>query len=250
MDFRAINKKLKEIDPTTPDQDLHNTSMLAEAAGIDMGVKQQLTESDAGKQGSKEHKDHIDAAFRDAEKAKDKKDKAKEKTNEASKPDFLDVDKDGDKKEPMKKAAKDAKKDGKKDDKKDGMSEKQKKYFGKKNESVEFEDDFGEKVAAKPVAKKITTETMSLSEMMKIVKESGGQQAIDPIDATLWAWAQRVAKSKVEESKQDTFAAVVYENNGGRFEMYDVVEKSLTESKKCDCDDHKDHKDCTDDCKC
>ena len=35
---------------------------------------------------------------------------------EAAKPDFLDLDKDGDKKEPMKQAAKDAKGDSKNDD--------------------------------------------------------------------------------------------------------------------------------------
>jgi len=51
-------------------------------------------------------------------------------TNEA-KPDFLDMDKDGDKKEPMKKAIKD-----KESGKDSGMSDKQKKYFGKKDESV------------------------------------------------------------------------------------------------------------------
>ena len=51
-----------------------------------------------------------------------------------AKPDFLDVDKDGDKKEPMKKAAKEA---GKSKGGKKEMSDKQKKYFGKKNESVE-----------------------------------------------------------------------------------------------------------------
>ena len=57
---------------------------------------------------------------------------------EAAKPDFLDVDGDGDKKEPMKKAAGekgDTKKDGKK-----GMSDKQAKYFGKK-EYVKEEAD-------------------------------------------------------------------------------------------------------------
>lgn len=69
-------------------------------------------------------------------------------------------------------------------------------------------------------------------EMMKLVKESGGQQAIDPMDDILWNWANKVAKAKVEESnKQEIFAAMVYERNGGRFEMYDVVEKGLTEGK-------------------
>jgi len=72
--------------------------------------------------------------------------KAEEKMDEAkgSKPDFLDVDKDGNKKEPMKKAAKEAGKGKKKDDKKD-MSAKQAKYFGKKKSVKEsifenFED--------------------------------------------------------------------------------------------------------------
>jgi len=65
---------------------------------------------------------------------KKKKMAKKEKMEEGSKPDFLDLDKDGDKKEPMKSAAGDKgsdKKDGKK-----GMSAAQAKYFGKK-ESVE-----------------------------------------------------------------------------------------------------------------
>lgn len=44
------------------------------------------------------------------------------KESKKSKPDFLDLDKDGDKKEPMKKAAKDAK-DDKKDNKKDNKKE-------------------------------------------------------------------------------------------------------------------------------
>lgn len=56
---------------------------------------------------------------------------------EAAKPDFLDIDKDGNKKESMKKAAADAKKGGKsgKGGKK-GMSTKQAKYFGKKKKAV------------------------------------------------------------------------------------------------------------------
>ena len=52
-------------------------------------------------------------AYLDKQKAKkgDKKEEAK--GGKKSKPDFLDLDKDGDKKEPMKKAAKDAKEDDK-----------------------------------------------------------------------------------------------------------------------------------------
>ena len=77
---------------------------------------------------------------------------------------------------------------------------------------------------------------MSFVEMLKLVKESGGQQQIDPVDETLWNWAQRVATSKVEESnKAEIFAGMIYERNGGRFEMYDVMaEDGLTESKKKD----------------
>jgi len=191
---------------------------------------------------------------------------------EAAKPDFLDIDKDGDKKEPMKKAAAD--KGGDKKDGKKGMSAKQEKYFGKKNESVEegkgdysakkaragkdigkpgkqFEKiakkagekygskERGEKVAG-AVLKKLrakegvestkamvaeSVETkMSFKDMIKLVRESGGQQAIDPVDQTLWSWANRVAASKVQESqKAEIFAAMIYERNGGRFEMYDVL---------------------------
>ena len=146
---------------------------------------------------------------------------------EAGKPDFLDVDKDGDKKEPMKKAAKDAKKAPmKKDAKKDApkgkkeMSDKQKKFFGKKNEST--------KTAKKTVAESVEVikdpSNLTYKEMIKLVQESGGQQQIDPVDAVLWTWAQRVAASKVEESnKAEIFAGLIYERNGGTFKMFDVL---------------------------
>ena len=74
----------------------------------------------------------------------------RENIQEAGKPDFLDLDKDGNKKEPMKKAAKDAKGGKTKSDDKKGMSDKQKKYFGKKNESIEegsLEEDARELMA-------------------------------------------------------------------------------------------------------
>src|SRR5210317_1020439 len=84
MDFRNIIKKMHELDPTTPGQDLEHYSTLAESTGISLGAKEVVTEA-----------------------------KKEAKVKEAAKPDFLDMDKDGDKKEPMKKAAKDAKKDKK-----------------------------------------------------------------------------------------------------------------------------------------
>ncbi len=136
------------------------------------------------------------------------------KVDEASKPDFLDLDKDGNKKEPMKSAAKS--KDGdKKDSGKKGMSPAQEKYFGKKNESV--------KTSKKVVAESIET-TLSFKDMVKLVQESGGQQQIDPIDKELFNWATRVAKNKLGEGmKADIYAGLIYERNGGVFEMYDVL---------------------------
>ena len=148
---------------------------------------------------------------------KGKKGDDKDSMDESSaKPDYIDIDKDGDKKEPMKKAVKDAKKGKKKTVK----------------ESVEPK--------------------MSFVEMMKLVRESGGQQAIDPMDDVLWNWANRVAVSKVEESaKQEIFAAMVYERNGGRFEMYDVIEKGLNEGKDCNCGPDCECKgNCGSDCNC
>jgi hypothetical protein len=136
-------------------------------------------------------------------------DEAKKKVKESAKPDFLDVDKDGDKKEPMKKAAADKKKGA--PAAKKGMSDKQAKYFGKKavKESVE--------------------QTLSFKDCIKLVRESGGQQQIDPLDKELFSWAQRVASSKFTEGvKQDAFAGLTYERFGGRFALHDV----LSENKK------------------
>ncbi len=143
----------------------------------------------------------------------EKKDKKAKKMDEAAKPDFLDVDKDGDKKEPMKKAAAD--KGGDKKDGKKGMSAKQEKYFGKKNESV--------RTSKKVVAESVETK-LSFKDMVKLVQESGGQQQIDPVDKELFNWASRVAASKLGEGmKAELYAGLIYERNGGVFEMYDVL---------------------------
>lgn len=145
------------------------------------------------------------------EKAKAKKEK---KMDEGAKPDFLDLDKDGDKKEPMKGAAK-SKGGDKKDGDKKGMSDAQKKYFGGKNES---------KAQSKKVVAESVETKLSFREMMNLVVESGGQQQIDPLDQELFAWAQRVAKTKLGEGmKAEVYAGMVYERMGGRFEMYDVL---------------------------
>jgi len=149
------------------------------------------------------------------EKAKDKKQEVKE----GSKPDFLDIDKDGDKKETMKKAAAD-----KGDDKpagKKGMSDKQAKYFGKKNESKMMPE--GKK---RPVKESVEPK-LSFKQMVQLVQESGGQQQIDPLDKSLFNWATRVATSKLGEGmKAELYAGLIYERNGGTFEMYDVLSEA------------------------
>jgi len=154
----------------------------------------------------------VEAKKKEAEKKSVKGKKAEEKMDEAkgSKPDFLDVDKDGDKKEPMKKAAKEAGKGGGKEDSKKGMSAKQAKYFGKKK-----------------TVKESVEPKMSFRDMMKLVVESGGQQQIDPLDKELFAWATRVARNKLGEGmKSEVYAGLVYERMGGRFDMYDVLSEN------------------------
>jgi len=150
-------------------------------------------------------------------KKEDKKDTKKEKKmEEGAKPDFLDIDKDGDKKEPMKKAAAD--KGGDKKDGKKGMSAKQEKFFGKKNESAMMP-----KGKKRPVKESVEGK-LTFKDMVKLVQESGGQQQIDAVDQELFAWAQRVAAAKFNESaKQEVYAGLVYERMGGVFEMYDVL---------------------------
>jgi hypothetical protein len=148
---------------------------------------------------------------------KKKKIAKKEKMAEGSKPDFLDLDKDGDKKEPMKKAAADK---GDTPADKKGMSAKQAKYFGKKNESVSP----AVKKASKKLVKESAEPTLSFKQMVQLVQESGGQQQIDPVDKALFTWAERVARAKLGEGmKAELYAGLVYERNGGVFQMYDVL---------------------------
>jgi hypothetical protein len=135
---------------------------------------------------------------------KEEKDAKKKPMKEAAKPDFLDVDKDGDKKEPMKKAAADKKKGS------------------------------APKKGVNPFAKKKTVKEsiepkLTFKDMVRLVQESGGQQQIDPVDTALFTWAQRVAANKFTEStKAELFAGMLYERNGGKFEMYDVLSESVS----------------------
>jgi hypothetical protein len=149
----------------------------------------------------------------------EKKDTKKKPMKEAAKPDFLDIDKDGDKKEPMKKAAAD--KGGDKPAGKKGMSAKQEKFFGKKTESKMMP-----KGKKRPV-KESVEEKLTFKDMVKLVQESGGQQQIDAKDDALFQWAQRVAVSKLGEGvKAELYAGLIYERNGGVFEMYDVLSET------------------------
>ena len=153
--------------------------------------------------------------------AADKKKKMakKEKMAEAKKP---DDDNDGVPDWADKKKGEDDNA-GKKTSGKKGMSDKQAKYFGKKTESAMMP-----KGKKRPVKESVETQ-MSFKQMVQLVQESGGQQQIDPVDKALFTWAERVAKNKLGEGmKADLYAGLVYERNGGVFEMYDV----LSESKK------------------
>ena len=129
--------------------------------------------------------------------------KKDESVKEGAKPDFLDLDKDKNKKEPMKDAAADVK-GGDKPAAKKGMSDKQAKYFGKKK----------------------AKESLSFVTALKVVKESRGQFQIDPMDEQLWAWAERVGKSKFNESVQaQAFAAATYERMGGEWNLHKIIKE-------------------------
>jgi hypothetical protein len=158
------------------------------------------------------------------EEADKKKADKKKKMDEGAKPDFLDLDKDGDKKEPMKKAAGEKGGDDKTADKK-GLSDKQKKLPPGLQKAIAKKTEGKMMPKGKKQAVKESIETnLSFKEMMALVVESGGQQQIDPVDNQLWAWAQRVARTKIGEGmKADVYAGMVYERMGGAFEMYDVL---------------------------
>ena len=190
------------------------------------GSEEKEADDEDDKPKKKAKKESVEPEFKSkfmkmVEAKKDEKDKAKKekKMDEAAKPDFLDLDKDGDKKEPMKKAA--GEKGGDKKDGKKGMSAAQEKYFGKKNESKMMP-----KGKKRPVKESIETK-LSFKQMVQLVQESGGQQQIDPLDKSLFTWATRVATSKLGEGmKAELYAGLIYERNGGTFEMYDVLSEA------------------------
>jgi hypothetical protein len=247
-------------------------------------------DEDAPKSKKKAKKESVEPEFKSkfmkmVEAKKDEADKKKadkkKKMEEGAKPDFLDIDKDGDKKEPMKKAAGEKGED-KKDGAKKGMSDKQAKYFGKKDvkegsrastgsardkligsissrmkdtpqpqrapKDQEEADSWARmkrdqeaiansgkkkdesammpKGKKRPVKESVETK-LSFKQMVQLVQESGGQQQIDPLDKSLFNWATRVAASKLGEGmKAELYAGLIYERNGGVFEMYDVLSEA------------------------
>ncbi len=149
---------------------------------------------------------------------KKKADAKKKKMDEAKKP---DNDNDGVPDWADKKPGEDDNAGKKKDGAKKGMSDKQAKYFGKKTESAMMP-----KGKKRPVKESVETK-LSFKQMVQLVQESGGQQQIDPVDKALFTWAERVAKNKLGEGmKAELYAGLIYERNGGTFEMYDVLSEA------------------------
>jgi len=94
----------------------------------------------------------------------------------------------------------------------------------KYNRKVKHKKDISVDEACKKKKSTKESKTMKFKDMIKLVIESGGQQQIDPVDEELFAWATRVAKSKYNESqKQEVYAGMLYERNGGEFNLYDVL---------------------------
>jgi hypothetical protein len=154
---------------------------------------------------------------------KEKMSKKDKKMDEAKKP---DDDNDGVPNWADKKPGEDDNAD-KKGEKKEtkGLSAKQKKLPPGLQKAIAKKKGTAESVkTSKKVVAESVEPKLTLKDMLKIVKESGGQQQIDPLDKALWTWANRVAASKIQESqKAEIFAAMIYERNGGNFEMYDVL---------------------------
>ena len=211
------------------------------------GIKHTAGKNYSGKEAEKEEKskktdESIEPQF------KSKFMKMVEAKKKGSKPDFLDMDKDGDKTEPMKKAVADKKKGAVKEESEMKVGDKKKSstggtiektktglkhtagknYSGKEAEKEEKSKKTDEskmmpKGKKRPVKESVETQ-LSFREMMNLVVESGGQQQIDAVDQELFAWAQRVARQKIGEGmKAEVYAGMVYERMGGRFEMYDVL---------------------------
>lgn len=202
------------------------------------GSKSDADDADDDKPKKKAKKESVEPEFKSKfmkmveakkEEADKKKADKKKKMAEGAKPDFLDLDKDGDKKEPMKGAAK-----GKDDDSKDkdsdskGLSAKQKKLPPGLQKAIAAKSESKMMPKGKKQAVKESVEPkLTFRDMVKLVQESGGQQQIDATDRSLFNWATRVAESKMGAGmKAELYAGLIYERNGGVFEMYDVLSEA------------------------
>jgi len=152
--------------------------------------------------------------------------KAEEKMDEAKKP---DEDGDGVPDWADKKPGKDDNADKSKDKKETkGLSAKQKKLPPGLQKAIAKKKGTSESVkTSKKVVAESVEQKYTFKQCLQFVKESGGQQQIDPIDTALWKWAQRVAESKVQEgASREAMAAFVYERMGGEFTLYDVLSET------------------------
>ena len=241
MDFKSLLNKLDSMDapaaaiaaPTLP-----ATVQLDESASLRVlaGQTSYLAEAkkakpdfaDLDKDGDKEEpmkkaaKDKKEGAVKEA--AKPTKDKKKDEEIEESsefQTKFMKMV-EAKKKPAVKKGENPFAKKGEKADKKEDKKAAPKKGvnpFAKKDDKKE-----APKAKAKKTVKESVEQRLSFKQMVQLVQESGGQQQIDAKDKELFAWAQRVASSKFNESvKSELYAGMVYERMGGVFEMYDVL---------------------------
>ena len=206
MDFKKIMTQLADIDSAEP-------KVITEAADPakkkaaekkkKAAEKKEAVADKAKKVKKVKAADKKEKAADDKKKIKAKKAK-KEKVDEASEAQTAAREKFKAMVDGKKKDGDDDKKDEKKDEPKD-----------EKDEPKDEKDDVKESFDASK---------LTFTELAKIVHESGGQQQIDAIDEALFAWAQRVAASKFDEGmKQEVFAGMIYERNGGIFKLHDVL---------------------------
>ena len=132
--------------------------------------------------------------------------------------------------DPVGKEDDDVNNDGKKDKTDDYLKNRRaavsKAVGGKKEDKKKTESAMMPKGKKRPV-KESVEQRLSFKQMVQLVQESGGQQQIDAVDRQLFNWAQRVAVTKLGEGmKAELYAGLIYERNGGRFEMYDVLSEA------------------------
>lgn len=163
----------------------------------------------------KEKKTAMTGAERREQKAKDKEQakasKEYEKKNPGSVKKYVDgkLVKEANKLDPVGKEDDDVNNDGKKDSSDE--------YLKKRRAAV------SKAVGGK---KANTKESLSFITALKVVKESRGEFQIDPMDKELWAWAERVGKTKFTESVQaQAFAAATYERMGGEWNLHKIIKE-------------------------